>query len=155
MSWPGRRVAILALLAATVGWGSLIVLTPHFGRADAGSARVAAAAAYLFGSTVCHQRPDRSFHIAGVRLPVCTRCTGLYLAAPFGLLLAARRRRSETHREAVRLLLMASAVPTLVTVLLEVLRVWQPSGVVRALAAIPLGAAVAWIVGATLRADLR
>ncbi len=27
---------------------------------------------------VCHQEPARSYHIAGICLPVCARCTGLY-----------------------------------------------------------------------------
>mgnify|MGYP006300463745 CR=1 FL=1 len=36
------------------------------------------AAAHWF-SMLCHQDPSRSYHIAGVCLPVCTRCTGLYI----------------------------------------------------------------------------
>lgn len=29
-------------------------------------------------SHVCHQFPDRSWHIQGIPLPVCSRCTGIY-----------------------------------------------------------------------------
>ncbi|MBU6997442.1 MAG: DUF2085 domain-containing protein [Theionarchaea archaeon] len=39
---------------------------------------------YLFFSPVCHQLPQRSFHIAGHQLPVCARCTGIYLGALIG-----------------------------------------------------------------------
>ncbi len=28
---------------------------------------------------VCHQDPGRSFHVMGATLPVCARCTGIYL----------------------------------------------------------------------------
>ena len=40
---------------------------------------------YAAGSIVCHQIPERSFHIAGVQLPVCARCTGLYAGALAGV----------------------------------------------------------------------
>ena len=33
---------------------------------------------YQLGSLICHQRPERSFHLAGVQMPVCARCFGLY-----------------------------------------------------------------------------
>ena len=33
------------------------------------------------GSWVCHQLPERSPHIWGVQLPLCWRCTGIFLGA--------------------------------------------------------------------------
>ncbi|MCI0477583.1 MAG: DUF2085 domain-containing protein [Anaerolineales bacterium] len=38
-------------------------------------------AAHWFASAVCHQFPEHSYHVAGVPLPLCARCTGLYLGA--------------------------------------------------------------------------
>lgn len=38
-------------------------------------------------SYVCGQTPDRSFHIAGEILPVCQRCTGLYIGMAMTYLL--------------------------------------------------------------------
>ncbi len=38
-------------------------------------------AAHWFGSAVCHQFPTHSYQVAGVPLPLCARCTGLYLGA--------------------------------------------------------------------------
>jgi uncharacterized membrane protein len=39
---------------------------------------------HFFGKLFnCHQLSDRSFHINGVQLPLCARCTGIF----FGLLL--------------------------------------------------------------------
>lgn len=40
----------------------------------------------LFLSGVCHQLPGHSIHLAGVQTPLCTRCTGTFLGALFGLL---------------------------------------------------------------------
>jgi uncharacterized membrane protein len=33
---------------------------------------------YRAFSFVCHQIPDRSFHLAGYKFAVCSRCTGIY-----------------------------------------------------------------------------
>lgn len=37
------------------------------------------------GYAVCHQIDARSFHLAGRRLPLCARCSGMYLGAFVGL----------------------------------------------------------------------
>jgi len=99
---------------------------------------------YLAASRVCHQRPERSFHTAGVKWPVCGRCSGLYLAAPAGALLGAvvlaRRRYS-----AVRLLVIA-AIPTAITVALEWPHLAEVTNVQRFVTALPLGAAIAYVL---------
>lgn len=48
-------------------------------------------AAHWFGSAVCHQFPEHSYRIAGVPLPLCARCTGLYLGALLTLIFHAWR----------------------------------------------------------------
>jgi uncharacterized membrane protein len=52
--------------------------------------------ANLIGYSICHQIPDRSFHLAEHRLPLCARCTGTYLgvAISFAALALLRRWRS-------------------------------------------------------------
>jgi uncharacterized membrane protein len=104
-----------------------------------------AAAVYAAGSNVCHQRPERSFHIAGYKMPVCARCTGLYVSAaaavPLAILLAAPL----TARRA-RIILLLAALPTAITWGLEYAGVLPFSNAARALAALPLGFAAAWLV---------
>ena len=39
---------------------------------------------YAVGWLICHQRPERSFHLAGAQLPVCARCLGLYAGGAAG-----------------------------------------------------------------------
>jgi len=37
------------------------------------------------GYAVCHQLDERSFHVDGQRLPLCARCSGMYLGAVLGV----------------------------------------------------------------------
>jgi uncharacterized membrane protein len=103
---------------------------------------------YAVAGRICHQRPERSFHTAGVQWPVCGRCAGLYLAAPFGavLALAAARRHVPS-----RAWFVAAAVPTAVTFGLEFFGLAPMTSVARALAALPLGAAVTYFMVAAIR----
>ncbi len=41
----------------------------------------------LVGYAICHQIPERSFHMAGHQLPLCARCTGIYMGALAGFVL--------------------------------------------------------------------
>ena len=52
--------------------------------------------ANLIGYAICHQIPARTIHIDGTPLPLCARCTGIYLGALVGLagLTIMRRYRS-------------------------------------------------------------
>ena len=47
--------------------------------------------------TVCHRIDLRSFHLGDRQISLCARCTGMYLAAVFGILFQALlgRRRTE------------------------------------------------------------
>ncbi len=44
-------------------------------------------------SGICHQLPEHTIFLAGRQLPLCARCTGMYLAALLGLVLQAHRER--------------------------------------------------------------
>jgi uncharacterized membrane protein len=41
----------------------------------------------LVGYAICHQIPERSFHMHGEQLPLCARCTGIYMGALAGFTL--------------------------------------------------------------------
>lgn len=47
---------------------------------------------YLVGDIECHQRPERSLLLNGNQMPLCVRCTGIFLFAVPGLLAAAGAR---------------------------------------------------------------
>ena len=50
---------------------------------------MAVSGVYIAGALICHQRPERSFHVWGVQWPVCARCLGLYAGAAIGAVMAA------------------------------------------------------------------
>jgi len=114
-----------------------------------------AALIYAGASRICHQRPERSFQRAGVQMPVCARCSGLYLSGAAGTLLAwsrrGRRRPMRTTR--TRGLVLISAVPTVATFMLEMSGMLPFSNATRAIAAAPLGAAAGWLFVRMLRYD--
>jgi uncharacterized membrane protein len=140
-----RLTAALArlLVVGAICWPSLLGVAAwarHSGRAP-----LFASAVYAAASRVCHQRPDRSFFTAGIQWPVCGRCSGLYLAAPFGAVWALRRRSDSADLRARSILAVAS-LPTIVTLLLEWPAIASPTNLVRAAAAVPLGLATAWVL---------
>ena len=120
---------------------------------------------FAAGALVCHQRPERSFHAEGAQLPVCARCLGLYgggllgvlaWAAGAGLGGAAAPRAARLLAPArLRLLIVAAAAPTMLSLVTAWLGVWDPANVLRALLALPLGAAVGGLVAAVAAKDLR
>ncbi len=63
-----KYLVIAAALLVFTGW---IINTPpgFFGKADA------------IGYAVCHRISERSFHIGNYQLPLCARCSGMYLGA--------------------------------------------------------------------------
>src|SRR5262245_28340583 len=95
-----------------------------------------AAAVYAAGALVCHQRPERSFYLAGAQLPVCARCLGLYVGGLLGAItwvmvagLGARpsdRAQRVLQPRILRTTLVWAALPTMVTVITAAVGVWDP-----------------------------
>ena len=152
-----RRHVLTALLVTTALWAMSVVAAPYLASSARSShaALHASVVPYLFGSVICHQRADRSFHVYGTQWPVCARCAGLYLPAPLGVVWAFVTRSRRPHRtSALRMALLAAALPTIVTVLIESTGLYQPTNLVRAVAAMPLGFTTAWLLGCFARGQL-
>jgi uncharacterized membrane protein len=130
------------LVALSIAWPLLLGATVWLRAAD--RAPWVTGLVYLAAGRVCHQQGARSFHTAGVQWPVCGRCSGLYLAAPFGALAAWAGWRRRIAGTSFRVL-AGAAFPTAATLLWEWLG-GPTSSVVRMLAALPLGAYVAVLV---------
>jgi uncharacterized membrane protein len=86
-------------------------------------------------------------------MPVCARCTGLYLSAAAGGVLALFTQGSLSRASTARAVLIVAAIPTAATLIVEWLGVLDPGSVVRFLAALPLGGAAAWVVAAAARSE--
>src|SRR5262245_24342446 len=138
------------LTIGSVGWIVTLALATFIAsRSTVGIAAYGfSAAIYEVGSLVCHQLSERSFHVWGAQLPVCARCTGLYIGAASAAITAMRlndRTRHEFWARA-RMLVSVAAAPTLITLLYEWISGQMPSHWVRAAAGFPLGVAVMLVV---------
>jgi uncharacterized membrane protein len=135
-----------ALALVSLVWLALIVITP-FAPASL------ATAIYAIGSVICHQIPERSFHLAGVQIPVCARCVGIYAGAATAAsihVLAGVGAHSTRWRilgpRTARRVFLVSALPTLITVALEWGGAWRGTNIVRAIAGMALGVGGALVV---------
>ena len=147
-----NRALAAALTGAALLWAFIIVAAPA--AMQSGTLSAPAAIIYMGAARICHQQDARSFHLAGVKLPVCGRCAGLYGSAAAGALAVwlMRRRRS---RVAPKLVLLAAALPTALTWILEHTFGVPFTNLSRAMAALPLGASAGWLLVGMLRYDSR
>jgi len=91
-----KYLVVLAAILVLIGW---LLNTPpgFFGKADA------------IGYAVCHRISERSFHIGSYQLPLCARCSGMYLGAMTGLVfqaIAGKRRQKIPHWSIISLLVV-------------------------------------------------
>lgn len=105
-----RRRVVWGLTALTALW-CLATLVP---------------AAHPLFAHVCHQIPDRSFHVGGVPLPVCARCTGIYFGFLLGCVPFAASRLLSTRWTTPprRSTLLLAALPVLLEGGMEISGLW-------------------------------
>jgi uncharacterized membrane protein len=139
-----------AVTIAAVGWLVLVLASPV--AVSSGRFSLIALSTYHAGSLVCHQRPERSFHLAGIQMPVCARCLGLYAAGAAGAAVPWVRRRRSDSRNA-RIVFGLAALPIALTVALEWMNILTPSNTARLLTGLPLGFVAGWILVSILGAD--
>jgi uncharacterized membrane protein len=132
-----RRAARLALGLGAIVWVAALWLAP--------------AVLFPVGTFICHQRPERSFFTHGHQLPVCARCTGLYVGAALATPIALVATAMASSR--ARWSLALAAVPTAVTWTLEFAGLAHFSNASRFVAALPLGFAAAWLVLSVIAED--
>ncbi len=107
---------------------------------------------YLAGGVLCHQLPARSFFLWGSQMPVCARCTGIYVGGAAAAILATLRtfRKARPNLAQAsgsgKLALVAASLPSLATLAYEWTTGQTPANWIRAAAGVPIGAVVAWIV---------
>jgi uncharacterized membrane protein len=105
-----------------------------------------AAGLYKTFSFLCHQLPERSFHLAGHQFAVCSRCTGLYAGFAFATLalpLMRSLKRTETPNV---IWLLLSAVPLALDFALTYFGLWQNNHFTRVTTGALFGAVTALYV---------
>jgi uncharacterized membrane protein len=131
-------------VAASTAWAAALPISAYAVGAHHQLLLALALVPYAAGAIVCHQLPERSFHVWGAQLPVCARCTGIYAAAAAVAL--AGQWLPHAERRLARPAIVLSVVPTAATLLFEWTSGQAPSNIIRALAGVPIGAAVAWVI---------
>lgn len=139
------KTAYAAILFLSLLWCSLFVGVPFLTEGGPFSRRVATIIT-LFFSPVCHQTPDRSFHLLGNPLAVCARCTGIYGGFLVGVVVYPFLRKLEGGVRPPRWILGAGVLPTGVEILLSRLRVISPDPLLRGPTGLILGGVVAFYV---------
>ena len=153
-----------AYVVAAPAWVAMLPLAAYAATRTHAAALTQAFAfvAYSVGSLVCHQKPERSFHLWAAQLPVCARCTGIYVGAAVAAVVAqtfkAASLVAQPFRAATqaglkacatvspRTTLIVAAIPTIVTLVFEWTTGVTPSNAVRFAAGVPLGLVVSWLV---------
>jgi hypothetical protein len=154
-----------AFIAALAAWAGLLVAAPFFASRAHASALASAliVGVYGVGSLVCHQLPERSYHLWAVQMPVCARCAGIYFGGVLGAFAArsCRGRRWSARGPGtlrpidVRVALALAAAPILASLIYEWTTGEMPSHAIRAAAGVPLGLVVAWVVVAAADMQVR
>ena len=137
-----------ALAVASIAWAAALPLAtfsaslPHRGS----PLYLLTLAVYGIGSVVCHQLPARSFHLWAAQMPVCARCTGIYIGAAIAAIVAWTSFDRFLRHDNPRVVFALAALPTAATLLYEWTTGVMPSNWIRAAAGLCLGAAVAIVV---------
>ena len=119
----------LVTIAVIAVWLAAIIAAPL----------LQASPVYQFFSYICHQIPDRSLHIAGHPMAVCSRCFGVYLGLLVGIAAYPLVRPIDEIEPFPRFLLFVSLIPITVDWSLTVFGVWENTHVTRVITGAILG----------------
>ena len=145
MLMNGRKLAAstyAGVLILVLVWISCIVSYPLL-RAASGDSTLVSLLARAYGR-VCHQLDDRSFHIAGHPLAVCSRCFGIYVGYLAGLIVYPLTRSLTKTELPHRLWLIVALVPIAVDFAGGFLGIFENTLASRALTGLIAGAAGAF-----------
>jgi uncharacterized membrane protein len=129
--------------AVALGW-VLLILLPAIAKANGFTS--VSTPLYSFFSLMCHQMPDRSFHIEGEKFGVCSRCFGVYFGILLGFLVYPLWRRIESTDSISRIWLFLSLVPIGIDWSLGVFGIWENTFTSRFLTGLLLGGACATFI---------
>jgi len=137
-----------AFVVSSIMWVVLLPAATFAASRPHGSSFLYAAsvAVYGAGAVLCHQLAARSFFLWSAQMPVCARCLGIYAGCALAAAFASSALLRDTHPRSAKSLVLIGLVPNVATLLFEWTTGVTPSNATRALAGVPLGAAIGWIV---------
>ena len=136
------RKTYALILAGALLWCGSILLAPYL----AASSSPLAAYVYQAFHPICHQLPERSFHLFGAKLAVCSRCASIYFAFLFGILLYPCVRTLSNIQTPHRNILVVALLPMLIDVGLDFVGVHASTFFTRTLGGTLFGIVVPFFV---------
>jgi uncharacterized membrane protein len=152
---PTRRPWFFWVIVAvvTLTFVSLIFVAPLAANANH---QTIAQGIYRPFASLCHQMPERSFFIAGHKLAVCARCTGLYLGFSLIMLLYPIIRPVQATSAPQRKWLLMAAIPMAIDFSLTFFGLWENTHTSRFLTGFLLGGvAVIYVMPGVAELSLR
>jgi uncharacterized membrane protein len=125
-------------LAVVFVWVLLIVAAPV---AKASGLVSVSTPLYTFFSYICHQIPDRSFHVEGEQFAVCSRCFGVYFGLLAGFVIYPFWRPIDEVEPLPRFWLFLSLVPIGIDWSLGMFGIWENTHLSRFITGLILGVA--------------
>jgi len=107
-----RELTYRLVLAAAVGTVALVI-APAIENLAGGPGFFSVLSRVVF-HRLCHQDPARTLIVAGALLPVCARCTGIYLGFLAGWLLRMFRRGPDRDRKLPTTIFFAGILPLVI-----------------------------------------
>ncbi len=106
------KIVYLIILFLSFIWCFLFISVPFLAEGNF-FCRKLAGFIFLFFSPICHQNPDRSFHLMGHPLAVCSRCSGIYIGFLLGVIIYPFFKGFNRKSLAPRWVLVAGMLPTI------------------------------------------
>jgi len=131
------RVWLIGLLVV-FAWTFVIAAAPLFKAEGISSI---SSPLYYFFSFLCHQIPERSFHIAGEKFAVCSRCFGVYFGLLLGFGIYPLWRNIDEIEPLPKFWLFLSLIPMTIDWSLTFLGVWENTHLSRFATGIIVGVA--------------
>jgi len=129
--------------AVVLIWVLLIVAAPL---AKTNGLRSLSSPLYHFFSFICHQIPERSFHIEGEQFAVCSRCFGVYFGLLAGFAVYPLWRNIEGIEPIPRFWLFLSLIPIAIDWSLTIFGIWENNHPSRFITGLILGASCATFI---------
>jgi len=135
------RISVIyfCTLAAILVWCAAAISVPFLRQGSALESRSAGLITFFF-APVCHQMPDRCFHLVGQAMPLCSRCSGIYLGALSGVLFFPVLRNKFLFEIPKRRVLIFSLLPLLLEVSLSKIGLYDGGLIIRFISGLIPGA---------------
>jgi uncharacterized membrane protein len=146
-----RSLAVRTWLYGSLAVTAWLALTIVPALAEAAGILTVSSPLYTFFGYICHRIPERSLHIAGEQLGVCSRCFGVYFGLAVGFLIYPLWRTIDEIEPLPRIWLFLSMIPIGVDWSLTIFGIWDNTHLSRFVTGTILGFACAtYIVPASV-----